>query len=142
MTHPLIQELEKSEMKKEVPEFNVGDTVEVRVKVREGDKERVQPFIGAVIARRGGGPRETVVVRRIVQGEGVERVFPLHSPLLVGIRVRHKGEVRRAKLYYLRKRVGKATRVKGRVVYEKSVTVDAKTATTEAPAADGKPETE
>ena len=141
MTHPLIQEIEKSQMKKDVSEFNVGDTIEVRVKVREGDKERVQPFIGTVIARRGGGSREMVVVRRIVQGEGVERVFPLHSPNLVGIRVRHKGEVRRAKLYYLRDRVGKATRVKGRVVYEKRVTVDAKTATTEEPAASAKPET-
>lgn len=120
MPHPIIQDIEKRQIKAEVPDFNVGDTVEVRMKIREGDKERIQPFIGTVIARRGGGPRETFVVRRLVQGEGVERVFPLHSPNLVDIRVRHSGEVRRAKLYYLRKRVGKATRIKGRVVHEKT----------------------
>ncbi len=118
MTHPIIQELEKSQMKKELPSFNVGDTVEVRTRIREGDKERIQPFIGTVISRKGTGPRKTFTVRRIVQGEGVERVFPLHSPNLVGVRVRHRGEVRRAKLYYLRDRVGKATRIKGRVVHE------------------------
>jgi len=118
MTHPLIRDLEKSQMKKKVPDFNVGDTVEVRTRVREGDRERIQPFIGIVIGRKGSGPRETFTVRRIVQGEGVERVFPLHSPNIVDIRVRHKGEVRRAKLYYLRGRVGKATRVKGRVVHQ------------------------
>ena len=118
MTHPIVQELEKSQMKKELPSFNVGDTVEVRTRVREGEKERIQPFIGTVISRKGTGPRKTFTVRRIVQGEGVERVFPLHSPNLVGVRVRHRGEVRRAKLYYLRGRVGKATRIKGRVVHE------------------------
>jgi len=120
MTHPIIREIEKSQMKKTVPQFNVGDTVEVRTKVREGDKERVQLFVGTVIARRGGGPRETFVVRRLVQGEGVERTFPLHSPNLLDIRVSHSGEVRRAKLYYLRGRVGKATRIKGRVVHQKA----------------------
>ena len=81
-------------------------------------KERVQSFIGAVIARRGTGPREVFVVRRIVQGEGVERVFPLHSPNVLDVRVRHRGEVRRAKLYYLRDRVGKATQVK-EAMYQK-----------------------
>jgi len=120
MPHPIIQEIEKSQLKAEVPNFNVGDTVEVRVKVVEGDKERIQPFIGTVIARQGAGARETFTVRRLVQGEGVERVFPLHSPNIVDVRVRHKGKVRRAKLYYLRDRVGKATRIKGRVVHEKS----------------------
>ena len=117
MPHPLIQQLNKTQQKKHTPEFHIGDTVEVHVRVVEGDKERLQPFIGAVIARRGGGANETFTVRRIVQGEGVERVFPLHSPNVADIRVRHKGEVRRAKLYYLRDRVGKATRIKGRVVH-------------------------
>ena len=120
MTHPVIREIEKSQLKAERPEFKVGDTVEVRTKVVEGEKERIQSFIGAVIARRGSAIREVFVVRRIVQGEGVERVFPLHSPNVVDVRVRRRGEVRRAKLYYLRDRVGKATRIKGRVVHEKA----------------------
>jgi large subunit ribosomal protein L19 len=119
MTHPVIQDIEKSQMKKRVPAFKVGDTVEVRTRIQEGDRERIQPFIGTVIARKGAGPRETFIVRRIVQGEGVERVFPLHNPNIVEVRVRHRGEVRRAKLYYLRDRVGKATRVKGRIVHER-----------------------
>jgi len=118
MTNPIIQEIEKAQMKKKVPEFDIGDTVEVRTKVREGDKERIQPFIGTVIGRQGAGLRETFTVRRLVEGQGVERIFPLHSPNLVEVRVRHKGEVRRAKLYYLRDRVGKATRIKGRTVHE------------------------
>jgi len=120
MPHPLIQEIEKSQLKADAPEFNVGDTVEVRVKIREGEKERIQPFIGTVIGRQGTGSRETFTVRRLVQGEGVERVFPLHSPNIVDVRVRHEGKVRRAKLYYLRDRIGKATRIKGRVVHEKT----------------------
>ncbi len=120
MTYQIIHEIEKAQMKEKVPKFNIGDTVDVRIRIREGDRERVQPFIGTVIAKKGGGPRETFTVRRIVQGEGVERVFPLHSPNLVGIRVRYRGEVRRAKLYYLRDRVGKAARIKGRVVQETS----------------------
>lgn len=118
MSHPLIHDIEKKQTKKRVPDFKVGDTVEVRVRVREGDKERLQPFIGTVIARKGGQSYETFTVRRTVQGEGVERTFPLHSPNVVDIRVRHRGEVRRAKLYYLRQRTGKATRIKGRVVHE------------------------
>ena len=130
MTHPIIREIEKSQLKAKPPEFKVGDTVEVRTKVLEGDKERIQSFIGTVIARRGAGPREVFVVRRIVQGEGVERVFPLHSPNVVDVRVRKRGEVRRAKLYYLRDRVGKATRIRGRVVHQ------AAQASAEAPSAD------
>jgi large subunit ribosomal protein L19 len=118
MAHPLIQQLNKAQLKKHVPEFKVGDTIEVRVRVVEGDKERLQPFIGTVIARQGGSANATFTVRRTVQGEGVERVFPLHSPNVVNIRVRHRGEVRRAKLYYLRDRTGKAARIKGRVVHE------------------------
>ena len=138
MTHPTIQELEKQQLKKEVPQFNVGDTVEVRTKVVEGEKERIQSFIGTVIARRGGGPREVFVVRRLVQGEGVERVFPLHGPNLVEVRVRHAGEVRRAKLYYLRDRIGKATRIKGRVIHHRAASkktpAAAKASAEEAPA--------
>jgi large subunit ribosomal protein L19 len=118
MTNPIVQELEKAQLKKTVSEFDIGDTVEVRTKVKEGDKERLSVFIGTVIGRQGTGVRETFKVRRLVQGEGVERTFPLHSPLLTEVRVRHKGEVRRAKLYYLRRRAGKATRIKGRTVHE------------------------
>jgi len=117
MSNPIIQEIEKSQMKRAVPKFSVGDTVEVRTKVVEGDKERVSVFIGTVIARKGTKNRQSFVVRRIVQGEGVERTFLLHSPKLVGVRVRHEGIVRRAKLYYLRGRTGKATRIKGRTVH-------------------------
>ncbi len=118
MTNPIVQELEKAQLKKTAPEFDIGDTVEVRTKVKEGDKERISVFIGTVIGRQGTGVRETFKVRRLVQGEGVERTFPVHSPLLIEVRVRHKGEVRRAKLFYLRRRVGKATRIKGRTVHE------------------------
>jgi large subunit ribosomal protein L19 len=118
MSHPVIHEINKKQMKKALPAFKVGDTVDVHVRVTEGDKERIQVFTGACIARQGGGIHATFTVRRIVQGEGVERVFPLHSPNIADVRVRHKGEVRRAKLYYLRDRAGKATRIKGRVVHE------------------------
>ncbi|MCC6574504.1 MAG: 50S ribosomal protein L19 [Planctomycetes bacterium] len=104
---------ERQDIKKtNIPKFNVGDTVDVGVRIKEGDKERVQTFNGIVIARKGTGLRETFTVRRIVEGEGVERIFPLHSPNIVSIDVKRAGDVRRAKLYYLRKRVGKATRVK------------------------------
>ena len=116
MSSRIIQELDREQMKDSVPEFNVGDTVEVGVRIVEGEKERVQIFTGVVIARRGGGVRETFTVRRIVQGEGVERTFQLHSPKVGSVNVTRVGEVRRAKLYYLRDRVGKATRVKGRRV--------------------------
>lgn len=105
-------EIEKQWMKDEIPEFAIGDTVDVAVKIKEGGKERVQIFNGTVIARRGRGPAEAITVRRIVQGEGVERVFPLHSPRIDAIKVVRRGDVRRAKLYYLRDRVGKATRVR------------------------------
>ncbi len=131
MSHPIIQQLEKAQMKDRTWDFGVGDTVEVRSKIKEGDKERVQIFAGTVVGRKGTRNRESVVVRRLVQGEGVERTFPLHSPTLVDIRVTHKGEVRRAKLYYLRDRTGKATRIKGRTVHG-SVEIPG----TEAPAAE------
>lgn len=106
-----IRAIEES-YKKEVTAFNIGDTVRVFVKVIEGDKERLQPFEGVVIARKGGGIKETFTVRKISFGIGVERIFPLHSPIIDGIKVVKKGVVRRAKLYYLRGKKGKAAKVK------------------------------
>jgi len=99
-------------MKSDVPEFRIGQTVNVAVRIVEGDKERIQVFSGTVIARRGSGISETFTVRRIVNNQGVERVFPIHSPKIAGVEVVRSGKVRRAKLYYLRDRVGKATRLK------------------------------
>ena len=110
----LIQELEKTYLKPHVPDFNVGDTVRVNVKVREGERERVQVFEGTVIRRRAGGVNENFTVRRISGGVGVERTFLLHSPIVDDIQVVRHGKVRRAKLYYLRDRVGRAARVKER----------------------------
>jgi len=106
----LVRLIESEQLKKDVAAFNVGDTVRVHVKVKEGNRERIQVFEGIVIARKGGGLSETFTVRRISYGVGVERVFPLHSPVIDKIEVVRKGRVRRAKLYYLRKRVGKAAR--------------------------------
>jgi large subunit ribosomal protein L19 len=106
-----LMELEKEWSRKKSPNFDVGDTVEVHVKIIEGDRERIQLFNGDVIAKRHGGLSETFTVRRLVQGEGVERIFPLHSPRVVDIVVRKKGHVRRAKLHYLRDRVGRGTRI-------------------------------
>jgi len=108
----LVEKMQRQQMKAEVPQFDVGDTVDVHVQIIEGDKERVQVFNGTVIGRKGGGLTEYVTVRRIVQGEGVERSFPIHSPKVMKIVVRRKGEVRRAKLHYLRDRVGKAVRIR------------------------------
>ena len=110
----LLQEFEKSQLKKELPEIYVGDTVKVGVKITEGNKERVQPYEGVVIAKRHGGLNQTITVRRIFQGIGVERIFMLHSPQVASLKVERRGKVRRAKLFYLRDRVGKATRVKQR----------------------------
>ena len=109
-----IKEFENEQLKKELPEIYVGDTVKVGVKITEGNKERVQPYEGVVIAKRHGGINQTITVRRIFQGIGVERVFMLHSPQVASIKVERRGKVRRAKLFYLRDRVGKATRVKQR----------------------------
>jgi len=108
----LIQEIEKEQMKADIPEFCVGDTVEVHVKISEGDRERVHVFTGIVISRKGAGLREMFTARRIVAGEGVERTFPVHSPAIAAIKRVRRGAVRRAKLHYLRKRVGKAAQVK------------------------------
>ena len=110
----LIRAFEAEQLKSDLPEIYVGDTVRVGVRISEGNKERIQPYEGVVIAKRHGGLHETITVRRIFQGVGVERVFMLHSPQVASIKVERRGKVRRAKLFYLRDRVGKATRVKQR----------------------------
>lgn len=107
-----IKDIEKKNMKKRIPEFKVGDTVAVHTVITEGEKERIQVFTGTVIRRKGTGVSETFTVRRLVAGEGVERTWPLHSPKITKLVVEKAGKVRRSKLYYLRDRVGKATRVK------------------------------
>ena len=104
----------RDRIKSDLPDIYVGDTVKVGVRIREGNKERVQPYEGVVIAKRHGGMHETITVRRIFQGIGVERVFMVHSPQVASIKVERRGKVRRAKLFYLRERMGKATRVKQR----------------------------
>ncbi len=111
----LIDELEAAQMKKDIPEFNPGDTVVVKVKVKEGNRERLQAFEGVVIAKRNRGLNSAFTVRKISYGEGVERVFQTHSPLISSIEVKRRGEVRRAKLYYLRNLTGKAARIKEKV---------------------------
>lgn len=110
----IIRSIEQEQLKSDLPIIHVGDTVRVGVRITEGNKERVQPYEGTVIAMRNGGINETITVRRIFQGVGVERVFLLHSPLVANIKIVRRGKVRRAKLYYLRDRVGKATRIKQR----------------------------
>ncbi len=126
-----VRELEKAALKADVPAFGVGDTVRVAVEIVEGEKTRLQAFEGVVIARKGAGSRETFTVRRIASGVGVERTFPLHSPRISAIALVRRGKVRRAKLYYLRRKVGKKARVKeGRMF-----TPAAETA--KAPAAEG-----
>jgi len=110
----LIAAFEAAQLKDDLPDIYVGDTVRVGVRIREGNKERVQPYEGVVIAKRHGGLNQTITVRRIFQGVGVERVFMVHSPQVASIKVERRGKVRRAKLFYLRDRVGKATRVKQR----------------------------
>ncbi|MDE6303159.1 MAG: 50S ribosomal protein L19 [Clostridia bacterium] len=108
----IIDQLEQEGMKKDLPEIAIGDQVKVNVKVKEGEKERIQTYEGTVIARKNGGIRETIVVRRVTFGVGVERTFPLHSPKIDSIQVVRHGKVRRAKLYYLRSRTGKAAKLK------------------------------
>lgn len=110
----IIRSIEAEQLKSNLPDIYVGDTVRVGVIIQEGGKERTQPYEGVVIAMRNGGINETITVRRIFQGVGVERVFLLHSPRVESVKVLRRGKVRRAKLYYLRDRVGKATRVKQR----------------------------
>ncbi|GMQ91480.1 MAG: 50S ribosomal protein L19 [Gammaproteobacteria bacterium] len=111
----LIGDIEKRQMGKKYPEFAPGDTVMVQVKVVEGDRERLQAFEGVVIARRNRGFNSSFTVRKISYGEGVERVFPLYSPKIDSIKVKRKGDVRRAKLYYLRSRSGKSARIKEKI---------------------------
>lgn len=114
MSQQLMEKVEAPFLKPEPPEFEIGDTVDVHTKILEGEKERIQVFTGTVIARSGSGAREMFTVRRIVAGEGVERKFPVHSPRIDKVVVKRKGVVRRAKLYFLRDRVGKATKLKER----------------------------
>ena len=108
----IIQELEAEQLKSELPEFSAGDTVVVQVRVKEGNRERLQAFEGVVIAKRNRGLNSAFTVRKISHGEGVERVFQTHSPLLHNVKEKRRGDVRRAKLYYLRGRTGKAARIK------------------------------
>ena len=115
MKNEYLEVVEEAGMKEQVPEFTIGDQVEVHQLILEGEKQRTQVFAGVVISMKGEGMREMFTVRRIVQGEGVERMFPLHSPKIAKIEIKRTGAVRRAKLYYLRKRVGKSTRLRERV---------------------------
>jgi large subunit ribosomal protein L19 len=111
MRNAILDSVEQAYLKKDAPKFEVGDTVDVATKIKEGDKERIQIFSGTVIMKKGAGINETFTVRRIVNNEGVERIFPIHSPAIAGVTVKRSGETRRAKLYYLRDRVGKAVRL-------------------------------
>lgn len=113
--NPIINELEKPYMEKEVPDVNPGDTVRVFVRIVEGNKERIQAFEGTIIKKHGSGINKTITVRKVFQGVGVERVFLLHSPRIDKINVVRRGDVKRAKLYYLRERSGKATRIKEKI---------------------------
>jgi large subunit ribosomal protein L19 len=136
----LLAIVEEAAAKKDAGIFEIGDTVDVHVRILEGTKERVQVFSGVVISRRGSGMREMFTVRRIVQSEGVERIFPLNSPKIAKIEVKRTGRVRRAKLYYLRDRVGKATRLRERKVKTADGTAAAaKKARKEARAAEKQP---
>ncbi len=112
---PIIQELEKEALKQDIPEFNIGDTLKVHTRIIEGAKERIQAFSGTVIARKGTGISETFSLHRVAYGEGMERVFVLHSPRISKIELMRRGKVRRAKLYYLRGTAGKAAKVKARM---------------------------
>ncbi len=111
----IIEELNQQQLKQDIPEFNPGDTVVVQVKVREGNRERLQAFEGVVIGKRNRGINSAFTVRKLSHGEGVERTFQTHSPLIAGIKVKRRGKVRRAKLYYLRGRTGKAARIKEKI---------------------------
>jgi large subunit ribosomal protein L19 len=111
MTNSILKGVEEPHLKKELTPFQVGDTVDVATRIVEGDKERIQVFSGTIIMRKGAGINETFTVRRIVNNEGVERIYPVHSPFIASITVKRSGERRRAKLFYLRDRVGKAVRL-------------------------------
>lgn len=118
----VLQKLEQKHMKKDIPPFRIGDTVKVHTRIIEGEKERIQMFTGTVIARKGSGISETFTVHRVAYGEGMERVFLVHSPRVAKIEVVREGHVRRAKLYYLRGTTGKAAKVKGRFTTRKTAT--------------------
>ena len=111
MNTEMLDVVESKSLKKDIPYFEIGDTVDVRCRIKEGDKERVQVFTGTVIARKGRGVNETFTVRRVVTNEGVERIFPLHSPNVIDVKAIRSGKTRRAKLYYLRQRTGKAVKL-------------------------------
>jgi large subunit ribosomal protein L19 len=111
----IIEALEQEQMNKEIPEFSPGDTIVVQVKVKEGDRERLQAFEGVVIAKRNRGLNSSFTVRKVSHGEGVERVFQTYSPVVDSVKVKRRGDVRRAKLYYLRGRTGKAARIKEKI---------------------------
>jgi large subunit ribosomal protein L19 len=128
MISPIMRIVETGSLKNDIPEFRVGDRVEIHQKILDGAKERVQVFEGDVIARQNAGVAETVTVRRLVQGEGVERIFPIHSPRIAKIVVKKAGMVRRAKLYYLRDRVGKATKIRDDVKRQTKIDQDLKAA--------------
>jgi large subunit ribosomal protein L19 len=113
MSHVVLEKFERAQLREDVPDFRPGDTVRVNFRVREGDRERIQAFEGVCIRRNGGGHAEMVTVRKISSGIGVERTFFLHSPLVESVKVQRRGHVRRARLYYLRDRAGKAARVRG-----------------------------
>ena len=127
MNNKFLKLVEATSLKSEVPQFEVGDTVDVHTRILEGEDERIQIFSGTVIARSGAGTREMFTVRRIVSGEGVERKFPLHSPKIAKIEVKRTGTTRRAKLYYLRDRVGKSIRLRERKETAKGGEAAAKT---------------
>ena len=114
-SHPIIDALEKEQLRTDIPEFNPGDTVRVEVRLVEGDKSRLQAFEGNLIAKRNRGLNSSFTVRKMSSGEGVERVFQTHSPLIASVKVTRRGDVRRAKLYYLRQRTGKAARIREKV---------------------------
>jgi len=120
--HPLVQQIEQSQLKQNVPSFGPGDTVVVQVKVKEGDRERLQAYEGVVIAKKNRGLNSAFTVRKISNGVGVERVFQTHSPVVAGIEVKRRGDVRRAKLYYLRDRSGKSARIKEKLPNRKAAT--------------------
>lgn len=115
----IIREIEKEQIRTDLPEFNVGDTVKIYVRIKEGNKERTQAFEGTVIKKQNGGLRETFTVRRVSYGTGVERTFPMNTPLIEKIDIIRRGKVRRAKLFYLRDRVGKAAKVKEKIIVRK-----------------------
>ena len=125
MSQDILKLVEKSSLKAEVPQFSVGDTVDVHTRILEGEDERIQIFSGTVIGKSGSGSREMFTVRRIVAGEGVERKFPLHSPKIAKVEVKRSGVTRRAKLYYLRDRVGKAVKLRERKIVAKDAATGA-----------------